>query len=52
MNLYFSLIQLHLPLTVYYMLRSKYLRQFKEEDYKVVFKSSLEGELQTVKKIR
>ena len=27
--------------------RSKYLRQFREEDYKVVFKSSLEGELQT-----
>merc|ERR1712130_407804 len=25
--------------------RSKYLRQFKEEDYKVVFKSSLEGAL-------
>ena len=23
--------------------RSKYLRQFKEEDYRVVFKNSLEG---------
>ena len=31
------------------MLRSKYLRQFKEEDYRVVFKSSLEGELKEVR---
>ena len=31
------------------MHRSKYLRQFKEEDYRVVFKSSLEGELKEVR---
>ena len=36
-------------LILYNMLRSKYLRQFKEEDYRVVFKSSLEGELKKVR---